>query len=289
MKKDVLQPKNFLMLTIAGMINAFGVTCFLYPVNLYDSGISGTSMLLAQITPDYLTLSIFLLILNFPLFFYGYKKMGISFTVYSIYAVFIYSMGTWMITDILPVDVTIASPLAEQDLLLCAIFGGLIFGIGSGLTIRYGGAIDGVEILAILFSKKLGVTVGTFVMGYNIILYVLAGMVMDSWILPLYSIITYAVALKAVDFIAEGLDKAKSVMIITNHPDNICEALSTEFGNGITLLGAKGYYSDKEKTMIYFVVNRFQINKVRQIVQREDRHAYVTITEVSDVLTHEDA
>jgi uncharacterized membrane-anchored protein YitT (DUF2179 family) len=94
MKKDVLQPKNFLMLTIAGMINAFGVTCFLYPVNLYDSGISGTSMLLAQITPDYLTLSIFLLILNFPLFFYGYKKMGISFTVYSIYAVFIYSMDT---------------------------------------------------------------------------------------------------------------------------------------------------------------------------------------------------
>ena len=134
MKKDVLQPKNFLMLTIAGMINAFGVTCFLYPVNLYDSGISGTSMLLAQITPDYLTLSIFLLILNFPLFFYGYKKMGISFTVYSIYAVFIYSMGTWMITDILPVDVTIASPLAEQDLLLCAIFGGLISGMGSGLT-----------------------------------------------------------------------------------------------------------------------------------------------------------
>ena len=78
-------------------------------------------------------------------------------------------------------------------------------------------------------------------------------------------------------------------MIITNYPDNICEALSSEFGNGITLLGAKGYYSDKDKTMIYFVVNRFQINKVRQIVQEQDRHAYVTITEVSDVLTHEEA
>lgn len=164
MKKDVLQPKNFVMLTIAGLINAFGVTCFLYPVNLYDSGISGTSMLLAQVTPGYLSLSVFLLLLNFPLFLYGYKKMGISFTLYSVYAVFVYSMGTWIITDILPVDVTIASPLAEQDLLLCAIFGGLISGIGSGLTIRYGGAIDGVEILAILFSKKLGITVGTFVM-----------------------------------------------------------------------------------------------------------------------------
>lgn len=287
MRKENFHIKNFIMLTVAGLTNAFGVTCFLYPVNLYDSGISGTSMLLAQITPAYLSLSLFLVLINFPLFLYGYKKMGISFTVYSVYAVFIYSIGTWLITDILPIDVSIASPLAEQDLLLCAIFGGLISGIGSGLTIRYGGAIDGVEILAILFSKKIGLTVGTFVMSYNVILYFFAGIVMSSWILPLYSVITYAVALKAVDFIAEGLDKAKSAMIITNHPDNICEALSNEFGNGITLLGAKGYYSDKEKTMIYFVVNRFQINKVREIVAQEDRHAYVTITDVSDVLGNE--
>ena len=142
------------MLTIAGVINAFGVTFFLYPVNLYDSGISGTSMLLAQVTPDYLSLSLFLVLINFPLFLYGYKKMGITFTVYSVYAVFVYSVTAWLITDVLPVDVSIASPLAEQDLLLCAIFGGLISGMGSGLTIRYGGAIDGVEILAILFAKK---------------------------------------------------------------------------------------------------------------------------------------
>ena len=174
MKKENFHIKNFVMLTIAGLINAFGVTCFLYPVNLYDSGISGTSMLLAQITPPYLSLSLFLVLINFPLFLYGYKKMGISFTVYSVYAVFIYSMGTWLITDILPIDVSIASPLAEQDLLLCAIFGGLISGIGSGLTIRYGGAIDGVEILAILFSKQLGRTVGTCVMGYTVILYFFA-------------------------------------------------------------------------------------------------------------------
>ena len=99
--------------------------------------------------------------------------------------------------------------------------------------------------------------------------------------------ITYAAALKTVDFIAEGLDKAKSAMIITNHPQTICEALSDEFENGITLMDAKGYYSDKEKTLIYFVVNRFQINKVRQIVQEQDPNAYVTITEVSDVLGNE--
>ena len=126
-----LKMKNLIMLTLAGLINAFGVTFFLYPVNLYDSGVSGTSMLLAQITPSYLPLSAFLIAINLPLFFYGYKKMGISFTVYSVYAVMIYSITAWLITDILPVDVSIASPLAESDLLLCAIFGGLISGIGS--------------------------------------------------------------------------------------------------------------------------------------------------------------
>ena len=284
MKQVKLQWKQLLMITIAGIINAFGITFFLYPVNLYDSGISGTSMLLAQITPSYLPLSLFLLVLNFPLFLYGYKKQGAVFTIYSLYAVAVYSLTSWLITDILPVDVSIASPLAEQDLLLCAIFGGLISGIGSGLVIRFGGAIDGVEVLAVLFAKRLGMSVGTFVMGYNIVLYIVAGFVKANWYLPLYSIITYASALKTVDFIAEGLDKAKSAMIITTKPDAICEALSSEFGNGITILNAKGYYSDSEKVMIYFVVNRFQISKVREIVHEKDKAAYVTITEVSDVL-----
>ncbi len=283
MKQIKFEWKQFLMLTIAGIVNAFGVTFFLYPVNLYDSGISGTSMLLAQITPSYLSLSIFLILLNFPLFLYGYKKLGPMFTIHSLYAVVVYSSVSWLITDVFPVDVSIASPLAEQDLLLCAIFGGLISGIGSGLVIRFGGAIDGVEVLAVLFAKRLNVSVGTFVMGYNIVLYIIAGLIKENWILPLYSIITYASALKTVDFIAEGLDKAKSAMIITSKPDVICEALSSEFGNGITILNAKGYYSDSDKVMIYFVVNRFQISKVRTIVHEKDRTAYMTITEVSDV------
>lgn len=272
------------MLTLAGIINAIGVTFFLYPVNLYDSGISGLSMLLAQITPEWLILPMFLIIINLPLFFYGYKKMGFVFTVYSIYAVAIYSISSYLITEVLPIDVAFASPLAKDDLLLCAIFGGLISGIGSGMTIRFGGAIDGIEVLAVLFSKRLNLSVGMFVMCFNMILYIVAGCVLSSWILPLYSIITYAVALKVVDFIAEGLDKAKSAMIITNKPDKICSALSDEFGSGITIIDSKGFYSGEDKVLIYFVVNRFQINKVRNIVKDNDREAYVTITEVSDVL-----
>ncbi len=278
------QLRDFTALTAAGIINAFGITFFLYPVNLYDSGISGASMLLAQVTPEFLPLSLFLVMLNLPLFLYGYKKTGLSFTLRSAYAVGIYSLAAYLFTEVLPLDLSIASPLAQQDLLLCAIFGGLISGIGSGLTIRFGGAMDGIEILAVLFAKKLGLSVGMFVMVFNVGLYVVAGFVISSWILPLYSIITYAAAVKTVDFIAEGLDKAKSAMIITDKPQEICQALSQEFGNGITLLSARGYYSDSEKALIYFVVNRFQINKVRTIVREQDRRAYVTITEVSDVL-----
>lgn len=274
---------NFLVLTVAGLVNAFGVTVFLAPVKLYDSGISGTSMLLSQITPEYLTLSVFLIFLNFPLFLFGFKKQGVTFTIYSLYAVFIYSLGAWLITDILPIDVSMASPLAGDDLLLCAIFGGLISGVGSGLTIRYGGAIDGVEVMAVIFSKRLDVTVGTFIMAYNVLLYVVSGFVTNSWILPLYSIVTYAAGLKTIDFIVEGLDRSKAVMIVTEKPNEISNTLSEVFESGTTNIPAKGGYSNADKAVVYFVVNRFQIAKMREIVHEIDSKAFMTITEVADV------
>lgn len=273
------------MLTIAGIINAFGVTIFLSPVKLYDSGISGTSMLLNQITPELMTLSIFLLILNIPLFLFGLKKQGALFTVYAIYTVAIYSLFAWLITNVFPIDVSIASPLAGTDLLLCALFGGVVSGIGSGLAIRYGGAMDGVEVMAVIFAKRLGITVGTFVMAYNIILYVICGIVLKSWILPLYSIVTYAAALKTVDFIVEGLDRAKCAIIITEMPNEVSKALSDTFGSGTTHLEAKGGYSNRDKAMIYFIVNRYQVIRMRDLVHEIDPSAYITISEVADVFS----
>ncbi len=282
-KPKKLKLLNFLFLTVAGIINAFGVTVFLAPVKLYDSGVSGTSMLLSQLTPEYLTLSVFLVIINLPIFLYGLKKQGIVFTIYSVYAVILYSVSAWLITDVLPIDVSIASPLAGDDLLLCALFGGVISGIGSGLVIRCGGAIDGIELLSVIFAKRLGITVGTFVMIYNIILYVITGFVTESWILPLYSVVAYGAALKTVDFIVEGFDRAKSAIIVTTEPVSICDALSEEFGNGITVMQAEGYYSAHEKKVIYFVVNRFQIARMRDIVHECDPKAFITISEVTDV------
>lgn len=277
---------NLIMLTIAGIVNAVGITIFLTPVKLYDSGISGTSMLLEQITPEYLTLSVFLLVLNIPLFLFGLKKQGWLFTAYAIYTVSIYSVFAWLITDVFPIDVSIASPLAGTDLLLCALFGGVISGIGSGLAIRYGGAMDGIEVMAVIFAKKLGITVGTFVMMYNILLYVICGFVLKSWILPLYSIVTYAAALKTIDFIVEGIDRAKCAIIITEKAEEVCKALSETFGSGMTHLEAKGGYSNRDKSMIYFVVNRYQVIRMKDIVHEIDPSAYITISEVADVFSN---
>ena len=281
--KENLKFRNFLMLLLSGTVNAVGVTMFLTPVGLYDSGISGTSILLAELTPPWLTLSVFLVVLNIPLFLYGLKKQGLAFTVYSIFAVCVYSVAAWVITQVLPVDVSVASPLAGTDLLLCAIFGGLVSGAGSGLTLRGGGAIDGIEVMAVIFAKKLGLTVGNFVMAYNVVLYILAGIACESWILPLYSIITYYVGQNAVDFIVEGVDRSKSVMIITEKAEEVSLALMEAFECGTTKLPAKGGFTNVDKTVIYFVVNRFQIARMKNIVHTIDPAAYLTISEVADV------
>lgn len=282
--KSELRLLSFLILLAAGIINSIGVVLFLSPVHLYDSGISGTSMLLGQLTPEWLPLSFFLIVLNVPLFAYGAKKQGTAFTVYSIFAVAVYSASSYVITYVLPIDVSASSPIAGNDLLLCAVFGGLISGVGSGLTIRFGGAIDGIEVMAVLFAKRLGLTVGSFVMVYNVILYLVCGIVLQSFILPLYSILTYCAAIKTVDFIVEGFDKAKSAMIITTKEEEISKELSDAFGHGITLIDSEGYYKGRQQTIIYFVVNRFQIAKMKSIIHRIDPNAFVTISDVSDIM-----
>lgn len=274
---------NFIFLTLAGVINATGVTLFLTPVGLYDGGFSGTSFFLSQVTP--LNLSIFLVILNFPFFLLGFKKLGLPFIIYSLYAIGIYSLFAWLYQDVFGLDFSLGSPVVQDEVLLCAVFGGIISGVGSGLTIRFGGAIDGVEVLGVLFAKKLNLSIGTFVMIYNAVLYIIAGAVMGGWLLALYSIIAYACGLKAVDFVVDGFDKAKSAFIITDHFDAVAEALSAEFGRGVTVLDAEGYYSKANKTIIYCVINRFEVAKLKEIIQSIDPLAFVAINDVTDSMS----
>ena len=279
-----IRPVYFVFLTVAGIINAIGVTMFLYPVKLYDSGISGMSMLLDQITPAHYELSMFLLLLNVPIFLYGLKKQGAAFTVYSIFTIGIYSFAAYMIMEVLPVNVKFVSPLAGSDLLLCAIYGGVISGIGSGLTIRFGGAIDGIDVLSVIFAKRLGISLGSFVMVFNTILYIVCGIVIQSWILPLYSIVTYFVGSKTVNFIVEGFDRSKCAMIVTDRADEISAALSQSFQAAGTIVSATGGYSKSSQQILYFIVNHFQINRLKNIVLEIDENAFISLHDVSDII-----
>lgn len=279
---------NFIILTIAGIINAFGVTVFLFPVKLYDSGISGLSMLLDQITPASLNLSLFLILLNIPIFCFGMKKQGLVFTVYSVFTVAVYSFMSFLIMNVFPIDVSFVSPLAGSDLALCAIFGGVISGVGSGLTIRFGGAIDGIDVLSVIFAKKIGLSIGSFVMIFNTILYTLCGITIHSWTLPLYSIVTYYVGSKTVDFVVEGIDKSKCAMIVTTKANEISDALAETFESSGTIVDAIGGYSKEKKEIIYFIINQFQINKLKKLVHKIDSSAFISLQDVSDIIKKKD-
>ena len=281
-----VRPLNFLFLTFAGFINAAGVALFLVPWSLLDGGFSGTSFLLFHLTG--IPISVWLLVLNIPFFLLAVRKLGGSVVIYSVYAIGMYALATYLYQHVFGWcgEDCMQSPFVtkEYDLILAAIFGGLISGIGSGLTIRFGGAMDGVEVLGVLFAKCVGLTIGQFVMGYNAVIYVIAGILLKDFQIPLYSVIAYAVGLKAVDFIVEGLDKGKAAIIITDHPEDVGGAISQTIGRGLTWLNAKGFYSGAERHMLYCVVNRFEIGTLKRLVSETDPDAFVSINEVSDMM-----
>lgn len=284
-----LNPYNFIGLTIAGIINAIGVCLFLTPLYIYDGGFSGTSVLLSR----YLKLAqaLFLVVINVPFYFIGRKKIGWEFLIYSLYAIGIYSLGSLIInTAIFPNGFLNGSPIVGFEVVLASIFGGLLSGVGSGLVIKFGGALDGVEVMAVIFHKRLGVSVGTFVMVYNAVLYIIAAIIAsvvsgcNEWDIALYSVIAYYINLKTIDFIVEGMEKGKAAMIITENPRKLSEALSRELKRGITLWDSTGYYSGADKKMLYVVVNRFEIAKLKMLVSELDPKAFVSIMEVSEIM-----
>lgn len=284
-KKDKFSIVNFLGLLIAGIVNAVGAILLLYPVFIYDSGMSGLAMLLSQKTPAFLTVSIFLVILDLPIFLLGLKKQGIVFTIYSIFAVAIYSITAFLFTTFVLPNFE-GSPIGGTELILCAVFGGIVSGMGTGLTIKFGGAMDGLDVLAVLYSKKLNLSVGTFSLIFNIILYIVCGIVNASWQLPLYSIIAFFCGSKTIDFIVDGISRSKCALIVTNKAKEISEELAKNFDGSGTIVKATGGYSKTEKEMLYFNVNQFQIYKLKKIVFAIDKQAYVTLQEVSDILSY---
>jgi uncharacterized membrane-anchored protein YitT (DUF2179 family) len=280
-KKLNLQPKNIFMLMVAGIVNATGVILFLAPAKVLDGGISGLSLLISLMTP--FSIAIFVVCLNLPFYFIGHRKLGWKFIIYSMIAIFSYALFSLIYQNVFKFDEEVYN-LLRGDMFLCAIFGGLISGVGSGMTIRFGGAIDGIEVMAVLFAKKANLSVGKFVMIFNSVMYIIACFLLKDFQIGLYSIVTYMVGLRAVDFIVEGLDKGKACVIITKKGNEVAKSISEKMKRGITLLNAKGYYSSDAKAMLYCVVNRFEIGQIKQIINEVDSTAFVTISEVNEIL-----
>ena len=264
--------EKYVLIFLGSILAAVGLEVFLVPNQIIDGGVVGISILLSHITG--LPLSAFIVILNLPFLYIGYNQIGKTFAISTVFAVV--SLAGW---------VAYFRPIPEMtnDLFLAAIFGGIIIGMGVGLIIRYGGSLDGTEIIAIILDKKTGFSVGEIVMFMNLFILGSAGFVF-SWDKAMYSLVAYFVAFKVIDITIEGLEESKGVMIVSENPDEIADALLARLGRGVTVLHGAGGYTGEPKKVLYSVITRLEIAKLKSIIYEKDESAFVTIHEVHDVI-----
>jgi uncharacterized membrane-anchored protein YitT (DUF2179 family) len=209
-----------------------------------------------------------------PFLYLGYKQIGKTFAISTLFS--ICSLAYW-VSFFQPI------PGLTNDLFLAAIFGGITVGLGVGLIIRYGGSLDGTEIVAILLDKRSSFSVGEIVMFFNLFILSSAGFIF-TWDKAMYSLVAYFIAFKVIDITIEGLDESKAVMIISNNPDEITSALMARLGRGVTILHGAGGYTKENKDVLYAVITRLEIAKLKAIVDEHDEDAFVTINDVHEVM-----
>ncbi|WP_251443399.1 YitT family protein [Veillonella intestinalis] len=267
--KDILI--RYIWIVIGAAIYTFGLDVLLVPKSIIDGGVVGLALMAAELTG--ISFSIYLVLINLPFLYVGYKLIGRSFTIATLFGVVCISIMSLFMHNVTPPDI---------DPFLASIFGGVILGIGVGLIIRNGGSLDGVEIVAIILDKKSSFSVGEIVMICNLFILGAAGFVY-SWNSAMYSLIAYFVAYKMMDMTITGLEESKGIMIITDSPDEIREVLMHRLGRGVTVLFGEGGYSKEPKKVLYSVVTRLEITKMKDIVYEQDENAFITITDVHDV------
>jgi uncharacterized membrane-anchored protein YitT (DUF2179 family) len=259
---------RILLILIGASLSSIGLEIFLVPNNIIDGGIVGISMISSHLTN--IPLGAFTFILNIPFFMIGYKQIGKSFVLSTIFAVICLSIGVSVLHPI---------PGLTHDVFLAAVFGGMINGAGVGLIIRAGGSLDGTEIVAIILDKKVSFSVGEIVMFFNVFILIGAGFVY-GWDRAMYSLVTYFVAFKVIDIVVEGLDESKAVIIISDKNEDITEAIIARLGRGVTLLNGAGGYSKVPANILYVVVSRLELAKLKSIVLDFDKNALITVGNV---------
>ncbi|MFC0023893.1 YitT family protein [Neobacillus cucumis] len=268
-KKKIFQ--RMLIITLGAVIMSVGLEIFLVPNQVIDGGITGISIMLSFLTGW--KLGVFLFLFNIPFIFLGYKQIGKTFALSTLYGIVILSIATTILHPV---------PAFTQDILLATVFGGILLGVGVGLVIRYGGSLDGTEILAILFNNKLPFSVGEIIMFFNLFILGSAGFVF-SWDRAMYSLIAYFVAYKTIDITITGLDESKSVWIISDNASQIGNTIMDRLGRGVTFLNGEGAYSGDEKKVIFCVINRLEEAKLKEIVTENDQNAFLAVADIAEV------
>ncbi|WP_134698637.1 YitT family protein [Ammoniphilus sp. YIM 78166] len=256
---------------LGALMVSVSLEIFLVPNKIIDGGIVGISMLLAHLLD--IKLGILLFILNLPFLFIGYRQIGKTFAISTLFAITLMSVGTILLHHV---------SIVTRDPLLASVFGGIILGVGVGLVLRYGGSLDGTEIIAILINKKTPFSVGQVVMFFNIFILGSAGFVF-GWDRAMYSLITYFIAYKAIDITIEGLDESKFVWIISDLHSDIGDAISSRLGRGVTYLHGEGGYTGDTKKVIFCIITRLEEAKLKSIVEEIDPAAFLSIGNIHEV------
>jgi uncharacterized membrane-anchored protein YitT (DUF2179 family) len=263
--------RRAIFIFIGALLMAVGLEIFLVPNKIIDGGIVGISIIISYLSG--IPLGVFLLLLNLPFLFLGYKQIGKTFAISTLYAVVIMAIGTYLLHPVPPLTI---------DPLLAAVFGGIILGIGVGIVIRFGGSLDGTEIVAILLNKKTPFSVGEVVMFFNFFILISAGFVF-GWDRAMYSLIAYFIAFKMIDIAIEGFDESKSVWIISEKSQDIGDALVNRLGRGVTYLYGEGGFTGGQKRVIFCVITRIEEAKLKSIVEELDPAAFLAIGNIHDV------
>lgn len=264
--------KKYIYIFIGSIITAIGLEIFLIPNNIIDGGVVGISIMLSAITG--LPFGAFLILINLPFLYLGYKHIGKAFAIATTFAVISLSFWSSVFLPVLPVT---------NDYFLAAVFGGIITGTGVGLIIRNGGSLDGTEIVAILTDKKTVFSVGEIVMFINLFILSSASLVF-GWDKAMYSLVAYFVIAKMIDVVLKGLEETYSVMIVTSQHTDVLNRLMLEMDKGVTVLHGEGGYTKEKRKILYCVVTRLEIDKLKNMVLDIDEGAFVTINPVSDIV-----
>ena len=264
--------KKGIFLIIGAFIVAIALEMFLLPNKIIDGGVIGISMMASYLTGANLGMLIF--VINIPFIILAYKSLGQKFVLNTFFAVSALAIATNVVSQFRHVT---------EDLLLVTIFGGILLGLGVGLILRSNASLDGTEMVSIVLTRKLKiVSVGELLMFINLFIYATAGFVFE-WDRAFYSILTYYIASKTIDTVLEGLDKAKSVRIVSDYSRDIGEAVMKELNTSVTYVKTVGGYSRQEKILTFCVVNKFDVPKLKDVVHDVDPKAFIVTEDVHEV------